>query len=282
MLAAALTLPVAACSAPQHTQLDLEEMVGYSVNSPAGDVDGSVFAKSLHMEYYELGKYEGLQGDYNDAVYFWQRSNEIDGGVIPAPTELGERDVKNNSDLIKGRAALMRLLDKGTQSEYPETTAYAQAMFDCWAEQSEESYQTYDIEDCSSRFWTALRSLENKKPAPRKPDVVISAFDVFFALDKYNLTDKARTVLKAVPSQLEKFKAGKIVITGYTDTSGAKDHNMTLSLKRAESVAAYLRMLGINSTMIEVRPMGEDNPPVPTADGVVNQSNRTAQVRFVK
>jgi OOP family OmpA-OmpF porin len=282
ILVGALVTQITACSTTEPTKLNLEDMVGYSINHPAGEVEGSKFATSLHKEYYELGKYEALLGDNGDSIFFWQRANMIGDGTIPAPSEISKRNIKHSKNLTKGRNALVSLLNKGVQNHYPETTAYAQAMFDCWAEQHEESYQTYDIESCRSRFWSALKSLQGKKVVKRKPDVVISAFDVFFALDVHSLTNQAKTILKTVPAQLAKFKAGKIVITGYTDTSGAKDHNMTLSLKRAESVAAYLRLLGIKPNMVEVRPMGEDNPPVATADGVVNASNRTAQVRFVK
>lgn len=279
----ALVTQLTACSqTPEPTKLNLETLVGYSVNQPEGEVEGSDFAKSLHKEYYELGKYEGLLGDNGDSTFFWQRANMIGDGTVPAPTKLSMRNIKNNSDLKKGRKVLVALLNKNIQDSYPETTAYAQAMFDCWAEQSEESYQTYDIASCRSKFWTAIKSLKGKKIVKRKPDVVISAFDVFFDLDKYNLKPKAKKVLNTVPAQFAKFKASKIVITGYTDTSGSKDHNMTLSLKRAEKVAAFLRNMGIDGKIIEVRPMGEDNLPVPTLDGIVNPSNRTAQVRFVK
>jgi OOP family OmpA-OmpF porin len=282
ILVGALATGVAACAAPQPTKLNLEEMVGYHVNHPAGEVEGSKFALNLHKEYYELGKYEALLGDNEDATFFWQRANMVGDGNVPAPSMVSERNIKNDTNLIAGRNRLVGLLDDGVQNRYPETMAYAQAMFDCWVEQHEESYQTYDIENCRSRFWTAIKSLNTKKPEPREPDVVISAFDVFFGLDKHALTSDARSVLNSVPEQLKKFKASRIVITGYTDTSGSKDHNMTLSLKRAESVAKYLRSIGVNGDVLEIRPMGEDNPPVPTEDGVVNASNRTAQVRFVE
>lgn len=282
MIIGALATQITACSTPEHTTIKLEDMVGYSTNHTAGEVEGSKFARSLHKEYYELGKYEALLGDNGDATFFWQRANMIGDGTVPLPSKISTRHIKHKINLSNGRKALMKVLENGTQRRYPETTAYAQAMFDCWVEQHEESYQTYDIENCQSSFWSAIKSLKANKPIPRKPDVVISAFDVFFGLDMSSLSSDAKRVLKTVPAQQAKFKASKIVITGYTDTSGSKDHNMTLSLKRAESVAAYLRSHGVKAEMIEVRPMGEDNPPVPTEDGIVNPSNRTAQVRFVK
>ncbi len=97
----ALVTQITACSTTEPTKLNLEELVGYSINHPAGEVEGSDFAKSLHKEYYELGKYEGLLGDNDDSIFFWQRANMIDDGTIPQPTKISMRNIKHTSELKK-------------------------------------------------------------------------------------------------------------------------------------------------------------------------------------
>lgn len=51
-----------------------------------------------------------------------------------------------------------------------------------------------------------------------------------------------------------------IVLTGYTDTSGAAQYNMKLSLRRAQSVKAYLVSKSISADRIDVEGKGQADP----------------------
>lgn len=50
------------------------------------------------------------------------------------------------------------------------------------------------------------------------------------------------------------------MITGHTDSRGPASYNITLSLKRAQSVADYLKQEGINPDRLNVKGVGEENP----------------------
>ncbi|MFM9726207.1 OmpA family protein, partial [Streptomyces scabiei] len=71
-----------------------------------------------------------------------------------------------------------------------------------------------------------------------------------------------------------------ITVDGYTDSSGSKTYNVALSGRRAEAVRTYLTAHGVNGTEIATRGFGEDNPRVPTADGVRELQNRRVEITY--
>ena len=84
---------------------------------------------------------------------------------------------------------------------------------------------------------------EPAKPAPVKP---VSArkppeLTVHFAFDSYALRPEEKAKLRRAPSLLN----GPVSVTGYTDDIGTKVYNMRLSKERAETVAGFLRRIGV-------------------------------------
>jgi outer membrane protein OmpA-like peptidoglycan-associated protein len=66
-------------------------------------------------------------------------------------------------------------------------------------------------------------------------------------------------------------------IIGHTDRSGSSADNLKLSLRRAEAVRDALIARGVPKALLVVRGVGEDDPLIPTADGVTEpQNNRVA------
>ena len=84
---------------------------------------------------------------------------------------------------------------------------------------------------------------EPAKLAHVKPVSVRKApeWTVHFAFDSRALRPKEKEKLKAVQSLVR----GPLNITGYTDDIGTPAYNMRLSLDRAETVARFLRRIGI-------------------------------------
>ena len=63
---------------------------------------------------------------------------------------------------------------------------------------------------------------------------------MFFDLNKCFLLPSAVPGIKGIKAQYQKHPASNLLIVGHTDTSGNEDFNATLSVERADAMAAYL------------------------------------------
>jgi outer membrane protein OmpA-like peptidoglycan-associated protein len=67
-------------------------------------------------------------------------------------------------------------------------------------------------------------------------------------------------------------------VTGHADRSGGDAYNVGLSRRRAEAVAGLLASAGIPAASITTDALGEEQPRVPTADGVREPQNRRVEI----
>jgi len=123
----------------------------------------------------------------------------------------------------------------------------------------------------------------NPPPAPPPPAPVIApvaetAFIVFFDWDRADLTSEANLVLDDVVVVANQSGYASIRLDGYTDLSGSAAYNLGLSERRANSVADGLIARGIAPDEIVIRAFGEENPLVPTPDGVREPQNRRVEI----
>jgi len=123
-------------------------------------------------------------------------------------------------------------------------------------------------------------------PAAPVPAVPIAApvapparsFLVFFDWDKYNLTDRARTVIRDAATAAKGAQHTVIEVNGYADTSGTPGYNMPLSMKRAQAVAGELVRNGIAKNEIAIKAFGDTVLLVPTGPGVREPQNRRVEI----
>jgi outer membrane protein OmpA-like peptidoglycan-associated protein len=86
------------------------------------------------------------------------------------------------------------------------------------------------------------------------------------------------------PKLLEVFKAIQArhscdtSVIGHSDRTGDNVSNKDLSLKRARMVANELKLAGLQDSCMDIRYYGENDPVVPTADGVAEPRNRRVEV----
>ncbi|MEM7442885.1 MAG: OmpA family protein [Pseudomonadota bacterium] len=105
-----------------------------------------------------------------------------------------------------------------------------------------------------------------------------TAFIVFFDWDRADLTPQANLVLDDVVVVANQNGYAAVRLDGYTDLSGSPQYNLGLSERRANSVADALIARGIAPDEIVIRAFGEENPLVPTPDGVREPQNRRVEI----
>lgn len=114
------------------------------------------------------------------------------------------------------------------------------------------------------------KEIENKVPGAKvervgEGIVVEFADKVLFGFDRSDLSATAEGNLDKLSNILKEYPDTNIEIQGHTDSKGSDSYNMSLSEKRAQSVATYLRGRGIASNRITTRGYGE-TAPVATND----------------
>ena len=77
-----------------------------------------------------------------------------------------------------------------------------------------------------------------------------------FGLNKTALDAEELKKLDPIITDLKNDKSRKVLLTGYTDSSGNADYNLQLSKKRAKSVMDYLTSNGVAEDRIEIRGSG--------------------------
>ena len=115
-------------------------------------------------------------------------------------------------------------------------------------------------------------------PPPPPPAAERRVFLVFFDWDKYAITPDGMRITEQAAAAYRSGAPVQIQVTGYTDRSGSPGYNQRLSERRANAVANALTGFGVPRTDMIVAGRGENDPRVPTADGVREPQNRRVEI----
>jgi outer membrane protein OmpA-like peptidoglycan-associated protein len=102
---------------------------------------------------------------------------------------------------------------------------------------------------------------------------------VLFGFDQSDLNSTSRTSLDKLANVLKKYPDTNIDIIGHTDNKGSDAYNQGLSERRAAAVANYLRSVGISSSRLTTKGMGETDPKMDNDTEASRAENR--RVEFV-
>lgn len=104
--------------------------------------------------------------------------------------------------------------------------------------------------------------------------------NITFATDSANIAPSFYTPLNNLANSFKEFNQNSIEIVGYTDSTGSRQHNMDLSLRRAQSVTSYLTSQGVDASRVSTRGMGPDQPVASNADVNGRAQNRRVEVNL--
>jgi hypothetical protein len=104
-------------------------------------------------------------------------------------------------------------------------------------------------------------------------------YRVFFTFNQATLTPDGARVVGEAAEEYKRTDAARIAVTGHTDLSGSPAYNQALSERRAEAVQGALVWLGVPASVIGE---GENDPLVPTAEGVREARNRRVEIEIPK
>ena len=100
-----------------------------------------------------------------------------------------------------------------------------------------------------------------KPAAPAaKPEKVTTASTINFDFDRYVIRPDARTKLDDLVGKLRNVTLEVVIAVGHADRIGGDAYNMKLSVRRADSVKAYLVSKGITASRVYTEGKGERQP----------------------
>lgn len=109
------------------------------------------------------------------------------------------------------------------------------------------------------------------------------ALPIEFQYNSVDFTPKGRAAADDLATMLRTQSPSAITLIGHTDSRGSRDYNMSLSQRRADAVAAYLRRNGFTGTIDTggrgpAEPMVLDDPSRYTSEQI-HQINRRVELR---
>jgi outer membrane protein OmpA-like peptidoglycan-associated protein len=102
--------------------------------------------------------------------------------------------------------------------------------------------------------------------------------NITFQTDSYNLNQGFYPTLNSVGLVLAKYADTTIRVSGHTDNTGSRQHNQTLSERRAKSVANYLATQGVAQARMYVEGLAFDQPVADNASSAGRSQNRRVEL----
>jgi len=262
------------------------------------------FQQHLLYNYQQNASFEAEEmHDWNSAKLYSEKALRALGGENIYPEEINYWKIPSNKakDIKSGYNNLLSIYDKALIKD-PKNLAKAISSLDCWAEQEEEKWQTWDIDKCKNDFHAAMHGIYNiisdeiekktgeeiKQSEKSETNVIVVTQNdkkemmqiIYFDFDDSTLSQVSKNTLINFLNKNKK-DLSKYIILGHTDTKGTYDYNLNLSLKRAEVVKEILLNQGIYEKNVSVLGKGENQLAVSTPDETKHPANRRAEVKIL-
>ena len=116
--------------------------------------------------------------------------------------------------------------------------------------------------------------------APTSEKVTYAA-DAFFDFDKAVLKPAGKSKLDELVANLNGLNLEVIIAVGHTDSVGSVAYNQKLSVRRAESVKAYLVSKGVEANRVYTEGKGKSQPVADNKTAAGRAKNRRVEIEVV-
>jgi len=261
------------------------------------------FSNHLLKEYKSKANFEAKEmHDWNSAKLYSEKALKAANGAKVKPEKISFWKIPDEhlAELQKAYDNLMIVYTSAIKNN-PYDLAVAISSLDCWSEQQEENWQTWDIDDCKKNYLKAMHNIYNSisdnknkisnnnqdKTDSTKIDESVAVVTknhigeikqiIYFDFDSSLLT---RVSLKEIENflTLHQDQIKKYLIVGHADTKGTKKYNLNLSLKRALTIQNILIKYGVNINNIKILGKGENELAINTKDEIAHPANRRVEI----
>ena len=277
----------------------------YNELKKTDNITPSNFQEYLYIEYKNRAIFEAEEmHDWNSAKLYSEKAlRSLKSDLIyPEKNSNWKISLNKINEIKVAHTNLLSIYNEAKIID-PKNLAIAISSLDCWSEQQEENWQTWDINNCKDSFLESMHKIyknlaknekvekENSKEKSYENDIEIESNAtlvtedinsnilqiIYFDFDKSELSSISK---KEIKKFLEKYEnvISKFLIVGHTDTKGTKEYNYKLSIERANVVKNLLIDLGIKEENIKILGKGEIDLNIKTNDEVPHPANRRAEI----
>lgn len=104
---------------------------------------------------------------------------------------------------------------------------------------------------------------------------------ILFDFDSFTLKSQAQENLRSMAEVLNKYPDTELLIEGHTDNTGKAEYNMTLSEKRAKSVADYLKTMDVKGSRMSLVGHGMTMPVADNSTANGRSLNRRVEIAIM-
>jgi len=120
------------------------------------------------------------------------------------------------------------------------------------------------------------------KPAPKPvAEKVTFAADVLFDFDKAVIKPEGKSKLDDLSNKIRGVNLEVVIAIGHADSIGTDAYNQKLSVRRAESVKAYLVSKGVEPNRIYTEGKGEKQPVATNQTAEGRAKNRRVEIEVI-
>lgn len=101
---------------------------------------------------------------------------------------------------------------------------------------------------------------------------------LLFGFNSSDLQSGAQQSLTKFAESMKEFEETNILVVGHTDSKGSEEYNQSLSERRAQSAADFLRQQGLSEARIQIEGRGESEPIATNDTAEGRQENRRVEV----
>lgn len=105
--------------------------------------------------------------------------------------------------------------------------------------------------------------------------------NITFDTNDASIKSGFQPVLNSIAKVLKEYNKTLVQVNGYTDSTGSAATNNSLSLMRANSIANYLKIQGVDASRILANGYGSSNPIASNATAAGREQNRRVEIVLV-
>ncbi|MGX5691320.1 OmpA family protein [Arcticibacter tournemirensis] len=121
---------------------------------------------------------------------------------------------------------------------------------------------------------------EEPAPAPEKPNFNFK--NIQFEFNSVVLKTEAYQILEQAAREMKKDPSARFILNGHSSEEGSAQHNMSLSVDRANAVKSYLVNSGIDAANLAIKGFGETKPIATNSNEQGRALNRRVEIKVTQ